>query len=271
MSSSVLDTARFLDTKRIVILVGAPLASALPSLPAVRNHAAVLLNPKSEASGHEDEMSHSTGEVDESCLTTYEASRSISRQVVVRPFPTHQISYISRIPTSEHLKAFGPQYFSFLAVIMSISQPICTKSGGFTWITIVDSSVSYQSLVLDTPNAVKPLPISVWDIDKICYRATGSSRELWMPKLGDVVYLSDVLTQEYRGAVSGTTRRHITKMRLLFTPKDLHEMTTMGVNAKDADMSPFSRTIGELVFDLKHWVDVIESNKSMISTPEAVK
>ncbi|KAK9241330.1 hypothetical protein V1525DRAFT_392824 [Lipomyces kononenkoae] len=271
MSSSGLKTAGLsTSNRRIVVLVGAPLASALPTLPALRDHAAVLSNAKSEETGLVEQTGHSTGEVDESCLTTCELANSTSRLVSVRPLPTRQISYISSIPTSEHLRAFGPQYFSFLAVIMSMSQPIRTKSGQFTWITIVDSSVSYQSLILDTQTAVQPLPISVWDIDKICYRK-GSRGQQWMPNVGDVIYVSDVLTQEYRGTVSGTTRRHITKMRLLSTPKDMREMNTMGANRDDLDMSPFSRTMREFVLDLKNWVDVIESNKSMISTPEVVK
>ncbi|KAK9372264.1 uncharacterized protein V1513DRAFT_259443 [Lipomyces chichibuensis] len=249
--------------KRIVVLIGAPRASALPALPAVRDDVAVFTNVGSGAG-------HFTDEVDESCPATCdETSHEISRPAARRPPSTRRISYISCIPTSDYLKAFGPQYFSFLAVIMCVSQPILTKSGHFNWITIVDSSVSYRSLIVDTHGAVKPLPISVWDIDSICCW-TGSTGK-WTPCVGDVVYLSDVLMQEYRGKVSGTTRRHITKMRLLFAPKDLREMSTLDANEEDISLSPFSRTMRELAVELKKWVEVIESNQSMISTPEVSK
>ncbi|KAK9315851.1 hypothetical protein V1522DRAFT_404801 [Lipomyces starkeyi] len=265
MSGSGQIAASLSDTnRRIVVLVGAPRASALPALPAVRDDVVVFTNVGSV-------VGHSTDEVDEVFPATWdETSHEISRPVSLRPLPTRRISYISSIPTSDHLKAFGPQYFSFLAVIMCVSQPIHTKSGPFTWITIVDSSVSYRSLIVDTHGAVKPLPISVWDIDAICH-CTGSYARKWTPSVGDVVYLSDVLMQEYRGKVSGTTRRHITKMRLLFAPKDMREMSTLDANGEAIRLSPFSRTMRELVVELKNWVEVIESNQSMISTPEVSK
>ncbi|KAK9389710.1 hypothetical protein V1515DRAFT_530425 [Lipomyces mesembrius] len=263
MSGSGQIAATVSDTnRRIVVLVGAPRASALPVLPAVRNDVVVFTNVIGGAG-------HSTTKVDES-FPWDETIHEISRPTSLRPLPTRRISYISSIPTIDHLKAFGPQYFSFLAVIMSVSQPIHTKSGPFIWITIVDSSVSYRSLIVDKLDAVKPLPISVWDIDTICYW-TGSHARKWTPSVGDVVYLSDVLMQEYRWKVSGTTRRHITKMRLLFRPKDMREMSTLGANEEDISLSPFSRTMRELVVELKNWVQVIESNQSMISTPEVSK
>ncbi|KAK9433720.1 hypothetical protein V1505DRAFT_397443 [Lipomyces doorenjongii] len=250
--------------RKIVVLVGAPRASTLPALPAVHNDVVVFTNVGGGTG-------YSTAEVDESFPGTRdEIIHEISRPTSLRHLPTRRISYISSIPTVDHLKAFGPQYFSFLAVIMSVSQPIHTKSGPFTWITIVDSSVSYRSLIVDKQGAVKPLPISVWDIDTICYW-TGPHAQQWTPSVGDVVYLSDVLMQEYRWKVSGTTRRHITKMRLLFRPKDMREMSTLGADEEDITLSPFSRTMRELVVELKNWVEVIESNQSMISTPEVSK
>ncbi|KAK9324397.1 hypothetical protein V1517DRAFT_317392 [Lipomyces orientalis] len=277
MSNSAPASAAVPNRNKIIVLVGAPLAAELPVLPVVRNNAAVpAIAEDADASIIEHTSrtlagsgaDHPSKKVEESALLTKnETSHEISAPASLRLLPTRRISYISSIPSSDHLKTFGPQYFCFLAVIMSVSQPIPTKSGPFNWLTIVDSSVPYRSLVVDTRQAVRPLSISAWDLDAICY-STGSCGRKRMPTIGDVVYLSNVLVQEYRGEVSGTTRRHVTRIRLLFTPKDMRDMGTLSSCEEDVALSPFSRTIRELVVELKKWVEVIESNQSMISTPE---
>ncbi|KAJ8100563.1 hypothetical protein POJ06DRAFT_268148 [Lipomyces tetrasporus] len=277
MSNSGLASASAPNRKKIIVLVGAPLAADLPVLPEVRNNSAV---PARAEEDDESIIEHASRNLDDlgadlpskkagesALLTKNETSHEISTPVSLRLLLTRRISYISSIPSTDHLKTFGPQYFCFLAVIMSISQPIHTKSGRFNWLTIVDSSIPYRSLVVDTREAVKPLPISVWDLEAISHTTDSCGRK-WMPTIGDVVYLSDVLVQEYRGEVSGTTRRHVTRIRLLFTPKDMRDMSTLSGCEEEVALSPFSRTIREFVVELKKWVEVIENNRSMISTPE---